>query len=30
MQKFDPESKDVLCHGVKKIIKEGYNLQELP
>lgn len=24
MQKFDPVSKDVVCHGVKKIIKEGY------
>ncbi|CAH2053406.1 unnamed protein product [Thlaspi arvense] len=22
--KFDPDTKDVVCHGVKKIIKEGY------
>lgn len=24
MQKFHPDTKDVVCHGVKKIIKEGY------
>lgn len=24
MQKFDSVTKDVVCHGLKKIIKEGY------